>query len=60
MHVRHPSEPGNGPYLYTNLYEAIRSNDPAKLEVKAEQAVDVLRLIELGLQSSKEGRIVRV
>jgi predicted dehydrogenase len=46
--------------LYTNLHEAISSRDSSKLEVKAEQAVDVLRLIELGLQSSREGRIMHV
>lgn len=57
---RYPSERGNGPYLYTNLHQAISSSDASKLEVKPEQAVNVLRLIELGLQSSREGRVMPV
>jgi hypothetical protein len=44
--------------LYENLWEAISSGDRSKLEVKPEQAVEVLRIIELGQRAAKEERII--
>ena len=54
------SEAGNYPALYSNLYDAITSKDPGRLAVKPEEAVEVLRLIELGVRSSREGRVLDV
>ena len=54
------SEAGDAPAIYRNLYEVIRSGDRSRLAVKPEETVDVLRLIELGQRSSKEGRIIPV
>jgi predicted dehydrogenase len=41
---------------YDNIYDAIRNNSP--LEVTAEQARDVIRIIEAAYQSSREGQVV--
>ena len=57
---RYESVPGNAPGLYENLYEVLVSGDRSKLAVKPEEAVDVLRLIELGKKSSLEGRVILV
>jgi hypothetical protein len=42
------------------MYEAITANDPSRLAVKPEQVVWNMRIIELGMQSSKEGRVIDV
>ena len=57
---RYPSEQGEYNALYANLYEVIISGDKSKLIVKPEQAIDVLRLIELGQKAAREERVVRV
>lgn len=49
---------GNYGLFYDNVYEAIREG--AELKVKPEEAAMVIHLIELALQSSKEGRKVSV
>ena len=48
--------PGDYTLFYDNVYNAIRSG--AELEVKPEQAVDVLKILEACLQSDKERRTV--
>lgn len=50
------SETGDYRKFYQNIYEAITQN--AELEVKPEQAREVIRVIERALQSSKEKRVV--
>ncbi|ORY21525.1 NAD binding Rossmann fold oxidoreductase [Naematelia encephala] len=57
---KYKSVPGNYNALYANLYEAISSGDKSKLAVKPEQAIDVLRIIEIGQKAAKEERILRV
>ncbi len=54
------SEKGDWPALYTNLHAAISARDPEVLLTKPEQAAEVIRLIELGMQSSREGRVLAV
>lgn len=49
-----PSERGDGPAFYRNVYEAIIGQ--AELEVKPEQARDVIRVIELAERSWAERR----
>ena len=48
--------PGNYLAYYDNIYKAIR-NDQA-LQVSAEQARDVIRVIEAAYRSSREGQVV--
>lgn len=55
-----PAQKGWYPSIYTSLHDAITSNDPARLAVQPEQAIWTMRLIELGLQSSREGRVIDV
>jgi predicted dehydrogenase len=55
--VRYESVKGDYNALYANLYEAIKGGKD-KLIVKPEQAIDVLRIIELGQKAAKEERIV--
>ncbi|HLU21424.1 MAG TPA: oxidoreductase [Bacillaceae bacterium] len=50
--------PGAYQNYYQNIYDHIKGN--AELEVKPEEARLNIRLIELALQSSKEGRILEV
>lgn len=50
--------PGDYPAFYANLYEVIREGKA--LAVKAEEAALVIKLIELAMQSSKEGRTLEV
>jgi predicted dehydrogenase len=57
---RIPSERGNYQAWFQSVGEAIQSRDPTKLIVKPEQARDVIRVIELMYQSSKEGRTIQV
>ncbi len=51
-----PTQPGNYMAYYDNIYDAIRNNRP--LEVTAQQARDVIRIIEAAYQSSREGQVV--
>ena len=44
--------------MYANLYDVISSGDKSKLVVKPEQAIDVLRIIELGQKAAREERLV--
>jgi scyllo-inositol 2-dehydrogenase (NADP+) len=60
MLCRIPSIPGDYPALYSNLYEAITTNDPSKLAIKPEEAVVVLKLIELAKKSSREAQVMNV
>jgi len=55
---RYPSVQGEYNALYANLYDVISSGDQSKLVVKPEQAIDVLRIIELGQKAAKEERLV--
>ena len=48
--------PGNYLAYYDNVYEAIRNNQA--LQVSAEQARDVIRIIEAAYRSSAEGQVV--
>ena len=50
--------PGNYSAYYDNIYAAIRNGEP--LAVSAEQATDVIRIIEMACQSSEEGRTLLV
>ena len=56
--TKYPSVQGDYNALYANLYDAITAKDSSKLIVKPSQAIDVLRIIELGQQAAKEDRIV--
>lgn len=51
-----PTLPGNYMAFYDNVYDAIRHDVP--LEVTAEQARDVVRIIEAAYRSSREARVV--
>ena len=53
---QHACLPGNYPAYYEAVRDAIRGTGPNP--VTAEEAVVVMRLIELGLQSAREGRRV--
>jgi hypothetical protein len=44
--------------IYQNLFEAIKSGDRELLLVKPEETIQVLKLIELALLSSEQGRAV--
>lgn len=50
---RLPSQPGSYPAFYSNLVAALRGE--AELEVKPEQARDVVRAIELSIESDLHG-----
>ena len=52
------SVPGDWPALYANLHEAIQARDSSLLAVTEKQYVDVIKLIDLGLKSSEEGRVL--
>ena len=52
----YPTLPGNYLAFYDNVYKAIRQNGP--LEVRPEQARDVIRIIEAAYESSRECRVV--
>jgi scyllo-inositol 2-dehydrogenase (NADP+) len=43
---------------YDNIYDAIRNNAP--LMVTAQQARDVIRIIEAGYESSRTGEVIRL
>jgi predicted dehydrogenase len=55
---KYPTLPGRYPEYYDNLYRAI--NGQEELAVTAEQARDVIRLIELAQQSDTEKRMIPV
>ena len=50
--------PGNYSSYYDNIYAAVRQGEP--LAVTAGQATSVIRMIELAMQSSAEGRTLKV
>ncbi len=52
----YPTLPGNYPKFYENLYQVIRAG--AKLAVEPKEAREVVRLIEAGYQSSREGKVI--
>ena len=56
--ARVDSVPGDWPALYANLYDAVKSGDASGLAVREEQYIDVIKLIELGLRSSEEGKVL--
>lgn len=58
LRVRKKTIPGNYPAFYDNLYEAIREGKP--LAVKPEEARDVIRILELCLESNRERKTVEV
>ncbi len=52
----YPVLPGNYLAYYDNIYEAIRNNAP--LTVPAQQARDVIRIIEAGYESSRMAKVI--
>ncbi|GAA5905992.1 uncharacterized protein JCM6883_002516 [Sporobolomyces salmoneus] len=54
------SEKGEYRKWFENVAEAIESGDREKLIVKPEQAALTIKLIELAIQSSKEGRTIEL
>ncbi|MCD4709220.1 MAG: Gfo/Idh/MocA family oxidoreductase [Bacteroidales bacterium] len=52
----YPLLPGNYLAYYDNVYDAIRNNTP--LAVTAQQARDVIRIIEAAYESSRKGQVV--
>ncbi|RLD98535.1 MAG: oxidoreductase [Bacteroidetes bacterium] len=54
----YPLLAGNYMEYYDNIYEAIRNNAP--LAVTAQQARDVIRVIEAAYESSRTGEVVRL
>jgi predicted dehydrogenase len=58
------AQPNVKPVTYLGIYErfveAIRAGDASKVPVKAEEAADVLRIIEAARRSAKEGRTVEL
>lgn len=55
---RQPCLPGNYAAYYAAVRDAVRGLGPNP--VSAQQAMDVMGLIELGLQSAREGRVLAV
>ena len=55
---RVPGEKGNYARYYENIVKAISGQEP--VDVKPEEAADVLRIIEAAAKSWKEGRWVEV
>ncbi|KAI0318904.1 oxidoreductase, NAD-binding protein [Amylostereum chailletii] len=55
-----PTLPGRYTSFYDNVAEAIQKKDPSLLAVKPEDALAVVRLLELCRVSAKEGRTVGV
>ncbi|KAK8846659.1 hypothetical protein IAR55_005746 [Kwoniella newhampshirensis] len=52
-----PAVKGDYPDLYSNLFEAIDTGDRDTLAVKGDEVLAVLKIIELGLKSSEEGKV---
>jgi len=57
-HEKIETIPGNYNAIYNNLYEAIRNG--SELEVKPEQSIEVLKILEACLQSHKEKKTVNL
>lgn len=55
---RYPSPAGSYQTLYKSLYEAIRSGNRDALLVKPEESAEVIKVIELGMKASKEGKVL--
>ncbi|GAB3254594.1 Gfo/Idh/MocA family oxidoreductase [Larkinella harenae] len=55
-HFTFPSQPGNYHYFYDNLYRAIIGEIPQ--EVTPEQAIAVIRIIELANESSQSKKVL--
>lgn len=62
-----PSKPTTVPTLdgayrdwFVNVAEAVRAGDPSLLQVTPEQAALTIQVIELAMQSSKEGRTIKL
>jgi predicted dehydrogenase len=58
--VSYPTEVGNYCSIYESLASAINANDQSKFIVSPEEAILNIRLIEAGLQSSKERRTIDI
>jgi predicted dehydrogenase len=60
LHIRGKVEtvPGNYAIFYNNIYDAIRNH--AELEVKPEQALNVIQIIEAALESSRSGQNIEI
>lgn len=54
----YPSHPGNYTVFYENIYRHIRYDEP--LSSSAREVVDVIRLIEAALKSSRTQSVVRI
>jgi len=54
----YPTMPGNYLAFYDNVYAAIRHG--ASLQVTAEQACDVVRIIEAAYESSRKGMVINL
>lgn len=52
------SKQGNYMGFYNNIYDAIRNG--AELNVKPEEAADVIRIIEAAIISNKEGQVIKL
>ena len=50
--------PGNYQSYYDNIYDAIRNG--AELNVKPEQSLDLMRIIEAAIESNKNGKVVQL
>lgn len=56
---RHASPAGEYQTLYKSLHDAIRSDKGREaLLVKPEEAALVIKIIELGMRASKEGKVL--
>lgn len=62
-----PSKPITVPTLkgaykdwFINVADAVRSGDPSRLQVTPEQAALTIQVIEVAMQSSKEGRTIKL
>lgn len=56
----YPTQVGNYCKIYQSLAEAILADDQSKFVVSPEEAILNIRLIEAGLQSSKERRTIDI
>jgi len=57
VNQRVPSEKGGYEQYYEQMYQSIVSDAP--VPVKADQSLDVIRIIQLAEQSSKEGKTIK-